>query len=248
MSKISDALDKADRERRAREQAGGAELATCDQGPSLSGDVPDKIWRELGIMRNLVESYLPSKKNRSLLLTSAAPEEGVSTVVANLARALADDPLLNVLVVDANAGDAVQHTLFGLENTRGLLDLVRGDAKFEEAVRPTTRNNLNLLTSGAATGGVFQLFGADRMAGLLADLAPRFQYIVLDAPPVLSHPETAILGSHVDGVVLVVRALRTRREAVARARDTLVKSGCNVIGIVLNRYKYSIPEFIYKRV
>jgi capsular exopolysaccharide synthesis family protein len=248
VSKISDALDKADRERRARAEAGAPEPLRPELGPPPSLNVPDAFWRELGMMRNLIESHLASKQSRSLLVTSAAAGEGVSSVTANFGRILADDPAVNVLVVDANPDAPVQHELFGVENERGFLELARGEIKSDEAVRVTARKNLCVIPSGNATGGVFQLAGAERVPGILTALQAHFQYLLLDAPPVLSHPETTVLGSHVDGVLLVVRALNTRREAAARARDALTKSGCNVIGIVLNRYKYSIPEFIYRRV
>ncbi|KPJ61395.1 MAG: hypothetical protein AMJ46_01500 [Latescibacteria bacterium DG_63] len=248
MSKISDALDKADRERRKSQESGVPTEPAPQLGPSLSGHLPSGMWRELGIMRNLVESQLPSRTSRSLLVTAASTEEGVSTVTANFAKTLADDPLLNILVVDASPGNAVQHELFKLDNTAGFVEFARGDSKLEDVIRVSSRKNLSVITSGAATGGMFQLVGTERVATFIKNLQPRFHYLFFDAPPVLSYPETAILGSHVDGVLLVVRSLSTRREAVARARDALSKSGCNIIGVVLNRYRYSIPEFIYKRV
>jgi capsular exopolysaccharide synthesis family protein len=248
VSKISDALDKADRERRSQEGAGVPESQRAELGPPPSRNVPDAVWRELGMMRNLIESHLPSKRSRSLLVTSAAAGEGVSSVTANFARILADDPSINVLVVDANPGTPAQHELLGVDNASGFVELARGDLKSDEAVRVTARKNLCVIPSGAPTGGMLQLVGTERVPGMLAALQARFHYLLFDAPPVLSYPETAILGSHVDGVLLVVRALNTRREAAARARDALSRSGCNVIGVVLNRYKYSIPEFIYRRV
>lgn len=248
MSKISEALDKANRERRRSEETKENRVHESELGPSLSSDTPNTVWREFGIMRNLVESQLPARKSRSLLVTSATREEGVSTITANFARALADDPLINVLVADTNAEDAVQHALFGLENRIGFVEFARGDAKLEDVIQSTARRNLCVITSGVATGGMFQLAGTERVAAFVKSLQPSFHYLLFDAPPVLSYPETSVLASHVDGVLLVVRALSTRREAVARARDTLLKSGCNVIGVVLNRYKYSIPEFVYRRV
>ena len=248
MSKISDALDKADRERRSHEQAGALEQQRTELGPPPSRNIPEELWRELGMMRNLIESHLPSKRSRSLILTSAGAGEGVSSVTANFARILADDPSLNVLVVDANPETPAQHELFGVENARGFVELARGDLKSDEAVIVTARKNLCVIPSGVATGGIYQLVGTERVPGMFAGLQARFNYLLFDAPPVLSHPETAVLGSHVDGALLVVRALNTRREAAARARDALVQSGCNVVGVVLNRYKYSIPEFIYRRV
>lgn len=248
MSKISDALEKADRERRRSEETTGPVVQESEMGRSLSDDIPNTVWRELGIMRNLIESQLPSRAFRSLLVTSATSGEGVSTITSNFAKALADDPVLNILVADANPEDAVQHELFDLENRAGFVEFARGDARPEDVIQNTVRRNLCVVTSGADTGGMFQLVGTERIATFVRSLQPRFHYLFFDAPPVLSYPETSVLGSHVDGVLLVVRALRTRREAVARATDTLIKSGCNVIGVVLNRYKYSIPEFIYKRV
>lgn len=248
MSKISEALDKADRERRRSGETAGEGVRESELGAPLSGDIPDAVWREFGIMRNLVESQLPSQQFRSILLASSTPGEGVSTVTANFAKALSDDPSLNILVVDAHPERPAQHEMFGLENRAGFVEFARGDAKLEDVIKATTRRNLFVITSGIAAGGMFQLSGTERVATFVKGLQPKFHYLLIDAPPVLSYPESAVLGSRVDGVLLVVQALSTRREAAARARDTLVKSGSNVIGVVLNRYKYSIPEFIYKRI
>jgi len=248
VSKISEALDKADRERRKSGEIAASTARESELGASLSGDIPGGVWREFGIMRYLVESQLPSQEFRSLLLTSSTPGEGVSTVTANFAKALSDDPLLNILIVDAHPGHPTQHEMFGLENRVGFVEFARGDAKLEDVIRVTSRRNLFVITSGVAAGGIFQLSGTERVATFVKSLRPNFHYLFIDAPPVLSYPESEVLGSHVDGVLLVVRVLRTRREAAARAKDTLAKSGSKVIGVVLNRYKYSIPEFIYKRI
>jgi capsular exopolysaccharide synthesis family protein len=248
VSKISEALDKADRERLANAEAKKPVAHESELGRWLSDEMPSNVWRELGIMRNLVESQLPSHTSRSLLVTSATPEEGVSTITANFAKALSDDPLLNVIVVDANPVQAIQHELFGLENKAGFVEFSRGDAKLEDVIQNTQRKNLCVITSGVVAGGMFQLAGTERVTAFVKSLRTLYHYILFDAPPVLSYPESSVLGSHVDGVLLVVRALNTRREAVARARDTLTKSGCSIVGVVLNRYKYSIPEFIYRRV
>ncbi|MFH0777908.1 MAG: CpsD/CapB family tyrosine-protein kinase, partial [Candidatus Eisenbacteria bacterium] len=248
-SKISDALDKADRERQKGEQGtGDRPESAAELGGSLSSDLDASAWREFGMMRNLIESQLAGRKFRSLVFSSATSGEGVSTVTANFAKTLADDPMVNVLVVDANPQGAVQHALFGLDNTVGFIEFAGGSFRLEDAIKQTSRKNLSVVTSGTATGGMFQLLGTGRVSDFIRALQPRFHYLLFDAPPVLSYPETAVLGSHTDGVLLVIRALSTRREAVLRARDTLQKSGCNMVGVVLNRYKFSVPEFIYKRV
>lgn len=251
MSKISDALDKADRERRKRKEAeetASPGIESPGQGQSRASGLPEAVRREMELMRNVVESQLPSRKFRSILFTSAASEEGVSTVTANFARTLAEDPAVNILVVDLNPHAPSQQDFFGVDNAAGFVEFARGDLKLESVLRSTARRNVCVIPSGSAGGGMLQLVSSERVSSFVADSRVRFNYLLFDAPPVLSYPETSVLGHRLDGVLLVVRALSTRREAVARAKDMLVKSGCNTLGIVLNRYRYPIPEFIYRRV
>ena len=77
---------------------------------------------------------------------------------------------------------------------------------------------------------------------------PRYDWIVIDGPPVLESPDAAMLAAVADGVVLVVQAGRTKRPVLTRSVDLLRKAGGRVLGIVLNRRRLEIPEFIYRRI
>ena len=93
-----------------------------------------------------------------------------------------------------------------------------------------------------------QAFGSNGLAGLLGSVKEHYDYVLVDAPPLLSVPEVAVLGGEVDGVVLVARAGRTKRQALLKARHLLERSGANLLGLVLNRRRYAIPSAVYKRV
>ena len=212
--------------------------------------IPADFQRELATLRSTLESALPGRPTRVVLFTAAVGGEGTTTVAANFARVLAQDPTQSVLYVDANVRRPSGALFFGLPEGPGLreLALARGAADFDRAVQAVERHNLHVLTAQVATGDTAHLYAADAVREFWARFGPRYHWIVLDAAPVLEAPETPILGATVDTSVFVVQAARTKRGVVQRAMDKCAKSNAPVLGVVLNRRRLDIPEFIYRRI
>jgi Mrp family chromosome partitioning ATPase len=212
--------------------------------------IPSDFQRELATLRSTLESALPGRPTRVVLFAAAVSGEGTTTVAANFARVLAQDPTQSVLYVDANVRRPNGSLFFGLPEGPGLreLALARGAADFDRAVQAVERHNLHVLTAHAATGDTAHLFAVDAVREFWARFGPRYHWIVLDAAPVLEAPETPLLGSTVDTTVFVVQAARTKRGVVQRAMDKCAKANAPVLGVVLNRRRLDIPEFIYRRI
>jgi capsular exopolysaccharide synthesis family protein len=174
---------------------------------------------------------------RTLIVTSAAPEEGKSTTLANLAVTMAQAGK-RVILADADLRRPVQHKLFGLHDAPGLTNLViDGDASREPPLQPTGVPNLQLLASGPLPPNPSELLSSRRMTEIIAGLAERADVVLFDAPPVIAVTDAAVLASRVDGVLLVIYAGKTRREYVEKARALLDKVNAHVVGAVLTNVR-----------
>lgn len=174
---------------------------------------------------------------RTLVVTSAAPGEGKTMTAANLAVTLAYDGL-RVLLVDCDIRRPRVHGLFQLPRAPGLMELLRASSDPEapqpRAIRETPIARLSVLTCGALPVNAANLLSGTRMRVLLRELQEQFDIIVLDTPPVLATADACIVASLTDGVLLVVRAGTTDKNAAQRAYQQLSNVGARVVGTVLN--------------
>jgi Mrp family chromosome partitioning ATPase len=212
--------------------------------PSL----PEEFQRELAGLRLQVDAALAGRRPRVLLLTAATPGEGTTTVAASFARVLAEDPATRVLLVDANTHRPAVALFFGLPAGPGLAHALAAGLSVEELVRPVERPNLHVLPALAGEGSAARLLSQPLLRRFLSEYGTRYDYVLFDAPPVLEAPETVVLGSAVDTSILVLRAASTKSGVIHRAVDSLAKAGVPLLGVVLNRRRLDIPEFIYKRI
>ena len=170
---------------------------------------------------------------RSLLVTSSGPDEGKSAALANLAVAMADGDRA-VILVDADLRRPRQHELLELSNERGLTDVFRDQAAFDDPpLQPVADSSLKVLTSGPLPPIPSQLLAARKMDDVIARLLELADIVLFDAPPLVAVTDAALLASKVDGVLLVVRAGNTRRDHVRAAKDRLDKVNAWLVGAVL---------------
>ncbi|CAG0929303.1 protein-tyrosine kinase [Thermoflexales bacterium] len=170
----------------------------------------------------------------TLLVTSVAPHENKSITVANLAISMAQGDKRTILV-DADVRRPALHTLFGLNNDKGLTSLfmdVKGP--IEPALQAVNVPNLQVLTSGPLPPNPAELLGSQRMLDVIDALKSRADIVLFDAPPVIAVTDASVLGTRVDGVLLVVQAGQTRREQAKRAKQQLEKLHIRVIGAILS--------------
>ena len=254
MSKIYDALRKAEKDRsrsRGREpkvSAAGRPRLADDQ--VLLAGMDEHFRRSLLNLKNAIDSEMKAKESRVILFTSAVRGEGKTTVVASLARILALGESEKILLVDCSVRNPELHQLFGIGNERGIIDFLAGRAQLKDVIRSVDRGILDLVTTGRSEGvdATQPLFNSERLRIFMKEAAEAYDYVLIDSSAILEAPETPIIGSQADGVVMVIHAARTRREVIKRAMLMVSKLDGTFIGTVLNRKKYYIPEFIYRRV
>jgi len=216
--------------------------------PDAESGVRDlEFARELGTLRANLDRIFGDQRPRVILLAGSVPGEGASTVAAMFCQLLAEDPRLRVALVDADFRNAGDRAVPPVETGTGLASLLLGRARIEDVIRGTTRGALDVIPSEGVTLDPYPVCAEERVHPVLSRLRAGYHVTVLDAAPILSAPETAVLAGMVDGVVLVVRSGRTKREVVQRSLDQLQKYGARVLGAVMNRQQYVIPEFIYRR-
>jgi len=212
--------------------------------------IPEDFFRELAGLRHTMESAMPGRTTRVVQFAAAVAGEGTTTVAASFARVLAQDPTQNVLLVDANVRRPGLALFFGLHEAAGLKALSDAGAGAEAGryVQQVERPNLHVLTQAPLTGDLAHVFAPEPVRAFWAAFGRNYQWVIVDAAPVIEAPETSTLGGTVDTTVLVIEASRTKRGVVQRAMERCAKAGVPVLGVVLNKRRLDIPEFIYRRI
>jgi len=214
------------------ETANRVELVTIQQRQSMLAES----------FRSTLVSILFSGENgsrpRTIVLTSANPSEGKSTVVCNLGIAIAEVGN-RVLLIDADLRRPRLHKVFGLNASPGLSDLLKDRTAAtseagQAAIRPTSVPNLFLLPSGESTAAAMTLLYGAQVPEMLKQLRQQFDTILIDTPPMLQIPDARVLGRLSDRVILVIRAGSTTRDAAQAAFQRFQEDGTNVLGTILN--------------
>jgi polysaccharide biosynthesis transport protein len=210
-------------------------LPRGDASVSLRDDTSRQSIETYRVLRSRLAFALADRDARSVLIASAVEGEGKSTVAANLAVALAEAGN-RVILVDADIYRPAQIRLFELPNERGLANLLSEDSQDAASVlQGTWVPTLRVLASGPVPADPSALLSSKRVEALLAELGAICDILVIDTPPLLARPDGVLLGPHVDSVLLVVDARRTRVRQAAKALELLRGSGADVLGAVINR-------------
>jgi Mrp family chromosome partitioning ATPase len=218
--------------------------------PNGSGELPEDFARELGILRNAIDTSLKQKQQRSILFTSASHEEGVTTLASSFARVCGMSGDESVLLIEMNARRPALYVRMGLEGEgpAGLSQILHEGHALSSVVHRDPRLGFDVVHVGDNDPTLLQPHLDKRVPELLAEAKARYDTVVLDVPPVVMAPETPRIAAQVDGVVMVVYCGKTRREIVQRSIHMVEEFEGRVLGVVLNRKKYYIPDFLYERV
>ena len=137
------------------------------------------------------------------------------------------------------------HKFFQTDDTPGLFDIFLSRST---RIEKNIQGNLYVVSCNKnLTDDVDGFFGSDRFVAFLSKMRRNFDYVILDGPPVISSPESLVIGAKVDGIILILVSGKTRRSVALKAKKEIERSGGNFLGMVLNKRKYHIPKWIYKR-
>ncbi len=193
--------------------------------------------------------FLMPGTGRGRMVVASAMESGngCSWICARMAEVLASQVSGSVCVVDANLRSPGLHREFDVPNHYGLTDALQVVEPVRRFVTSLSRPNLWLLSCGAEVEGMQSMLSSDRMRALLPELQREFDYVLIDAPPIESGDDSVMLGRSAEGIVLVLRAHSSRREAARKAVRDLESANVRVLGAVLNRRTFPVPESIYRK-
>ncbi|MEH1999785.1 MAG: polysaccharide biosynthesis tyrosine autokinase [Nostoc sp.] len=198
-------------------------------------DTPHSLTSEMYRMIQANLKFLSSDKVlKTIVVTSAVPKEGKSTVSANLAAAIAQLGR-KVLLIDADMRIPSQHHLWQLTNGVGLSEVLVGQAEFNIAVSKVM-DNLDVLTAGVRPPNPLALLDSKRMASLIENFSSQYNYdfVIIDAPPLLLAADALTLSQMTDGILLVARPGVIDSNSAAAAQEMLERSSHNVLGLVVN--------------
>jgi len=181
---------------------------------------------------------------RSVLFTSAGPEEGKSTTLANLGIAAAQAGS-RVILVDADLRRPRLHEIFGLQNAEGVASLLTQGAAEDAVAQPTKVTGLRVLTSGPVSANPVDLLTKPAMKALIQTLAQDADLVMLDSPPAGTLADASVLAGCVDAVILVVDAKRTHRDDAVRAKAQLERVRAKLLGIVLSNANVDVASYKY---
>jgi len=228
-----------------RESRGQAFLLTDDE-PLLDGDTQSAAGEAFRMLRSVLLSLsLGETRLRTILVTSASPGEGKSTITANLAKVIAQTGR-RIIVVDSDLRRPCMHRLFGLTNDVGLSMAILGRRPTNTQVIKTTRlAGVQVVTSGPLPRYPAELLSSPSMQQLVDDLASRADMVLFDSPPLLVASDAIGLASLVDGVLLVAASDQVTDRQIQRVLDQLERIGARVVGTVLNRARLSGSPYRY---
>jgi len=182
-------------------------------------------------------------RKRSLMVTSAERGEGKSLFSLHFALVLAYHLPSRILLIDADVRRPVQHTVFQHPLSPGFANLLSGEAKISQTVRPTKIKNLDFLAAGDAGGHPSRLFGGHNVRDLVADLHKTYDIVLLDSPPVVPVSDPLHYLDGVDGCIYMVMAGLTHKDLSKRGIEILKSAGANILGIVANNLGEVLPYY-----
>lgn len=184
-------------------------------------------------LRTNVRFFLRNKGCKRISVTSAVAGEGKSITLLNLAISVAEDGH-KVLLIDADLRRPALARLLVEKATPGLSNVLAGLETVEESIRKDMYPNLDVLFSGDVPPNPSELLGSDKMRELIEELSQRYDYILVDTPPVNVVSDASIVTNLLDGVLLLVRQGSSTKDSVKRAVANLELTGIKPLGFVLN--------------
>ncbi|WP_027108103.1 CpsD/CapB family tyrosine-protein kinase [Lacticigenium naphthae] len=195
------------------------------------------VSEEFNTVRTNLQFTMVEKPIKTILFTSSIPDEGKTTTIANVAISFAKQGG-KVLLVDADLRNASIHQMFQLNNVNGLTTLLTNSTiPLDLVIKHSNQSNLDILTSGPLPPNPSELLGSDLMESVIGRLKEKYDFIFFDAPPILPVSDAQILGSKVDGTVLIIKQDFTNKTDVFHSQELLEQSHAKILGVIFNDKK-----------
>ncbi len=183
------------------------------------------------------------KELKSFLITSAELGEGKSTVSSLFAITISKYHNTKTLLIDVDLRRPRVHKLFKIEQENGVAEILLGKINLKNGLKRSVEKNLDILTSGKLTEAPATLFNSEAALELFDECKYYYDTIIMDSSPIIPVSDSIVIGSELDGVILVVKAGDTKKNVVKRAKNMLVDSGVNLLGVILNNCGEVLPYY-----
>ncbi len=193
-------------------------------------------------LRVNIFSLQKSSPLKIIVVTSAVPGEGKSTIVANLAVSVAQ-LRHTVLIIDCDLRHPCQHQLFDLPNEVGFSTVLKKKVSLSEAIQQTPYVGLNVLTSGPVPDNPTELLSSNYVANIMEELKPKYDVILLDTPALIPVIDAAVLAPLADGVIQIVRSGLSQEDATLTTLSQIHEVQANPIGVVLNDVPARVSKY-----
>ena len=258
MAKTYEALERAEREYKQNQLNNDtpvpqkAEITSFRENievVEVPGRIPSiKVLEPYEELKAALFSRYQKNSLKSILFNGTSYGDGCSTTALNFAAALAQDSNIKVVLVEVNLRTPSLQNRLKIEQAPELTELVSSFCEMVPRIEIVGSENLYVIAGGCGNlVGPHGLFQSDEFDQFMKIILRNFDYVILDAPPVPVFSEFRILCSKVDGVILVVKSGKTRKQVIFQAKKELESAGGRFLGTILNQREYYIPEWLYKR-
>lgn len=205
-----------------------------------------KTAGEYSAIKGNLLSAAKGREIKTILVTSSKPSEGKTVSAITLALGLSRTKS-KVVLLDGNLHNPCLHKIFNVSNSPGLSDFFKSNNGFSEKfLRETEYEQLSVMPCGTNAENPEDVFKSETFKGKLDTIKQNFDYVILDGPSILPSSDVQLIASHLDGIIIVVECEKTKWEVVQQAKANLDNVNGNILGAVMNKRHYYIPNKFYK--
>lgn len=226
---------------------------------SCLGSIPKSRWSRREYLQKLTDQIYMIKKDKNIktiLFTSAARKEGVTTITANIAKNISEKTNEKILIIDANLRYPKLHKAFKQSIEPGLSNAIEGKVPIENCIRPiipkkngkkTVETNLYFLPAGDSKMNPLALFSTNKLEEIMKELSNLYDIIFIDCSNMKDYKDANLIANYIDSIVFVISEGKTRRQVIESAIAVLGEKKNKIIGAILNRRTFPIPSIFYGR-
>lgn len=210
---------------------------------NMYGNFYKTIWKLI-----LEKNEGDPSKQKSFAVSFAGCKEGdgASTMSLNFAYAYTENSSDNIVLIDGSMKKPMLHNQFNLKHDRGISDVITGKVGLLDVIHEITPGKFFFISAGKETKNPVSLFNTAIFDSILKLLREMFSLMIVDSPPLLGSPEAILLANKVDGIILVLNADVTRWEVAKAVKGDLEGANVKILGAILNKKEFVIPQAIYK--
>jgi protein-tyrosine kinase len=242
MSRIFDALENRDIDTK---KTGTIEQMLPQVEMAL--DYPGGMEKEMNTLYQAITTALPDRQRRSVLFVGSRPNEGTSTIARELAKTASSQLGKRVLLIDCEGRSCEEFAYQAVDASVKLEDILENKTSVDKVLCSVNGSSLSILPFYRwADSPVVRTSYNENGHGFWSALNERFDLVIVDYPQEML-ANGAVMTSKVDGVIIVIEAEKTRWQVASNLKERIIKSGGNILGVVFNKRRHYIPQFIYDR-